>query len=488
MFRSLCLMMGLIGGIALSSYAKDKLPPGVQTSTDKEEWGVSKTTMSVTEENGVIKTVYNVPVPDKKYAYAAISVPLKSLADGKSKALHFELKCSNGATLPSNVVVISASGRKSKLDFAKNEKASLDWKKFDISLADFSLTPNDTNALERLSFSLGVNRAGGKELGGTVELRNIKVTDENIEPMIKIPDYSFLLKNKLRNVAKGHSAWVYPQSEKQINNIIEYNKKASVPISILYVYAGSVKLDKKTGEWTVSEIQPEKMKWFRDRLPGNIEIQANIDSADGVKLSKASPEVQTALGRDLAEKINDCPYVQGVHTDIEPYKTESLPFYIALKQYCKKPVGAALGDWDLHILRILDYPVLMGYDLANSPEGLYKTALKKYNSFAKDSSYAESYYSVGLPFIATMGEFEYEENRKTGERKYSGYKMNEFIDGAFRAFKECDMLNDKYFMGVSIWGFVDEGKKGVGIPSNEMGFFPHIITEDCFEKLRTLKY
>lgn len=487
MFKSLCFM-GLMGCLVFSAAAKDKTASGVQTSTDKEEWGTSRTTITLKEENGIVKAVYNVPVPEKKYAYATLNVPLKSLPDGKSKSIHFELKCSDGAKLPASASVISESGRKSKLDFARKGKASGEWKSFDISLDDFSLTPNDINALQRLNFTLGTVRPGDEALGGTVELRNVSVTDKKVEPMVEIPDYSFLAKNKLKNVAKGHSAWVYPQSEKQINKIIEYNKKAGVPISILYVYAGSVKLDKKTGEWTVSDIQPEKMKWFRDRLPANVEIQANIDSADGVKLSKASPEVQTALGKELAEKINDCPYIQGVHTDIEPYKTESLPFYIALKQYCKKPVGAALGDWDLHILRILDYPVLMGYDLANSPEGLYKTALRKYNSFAKDSSYVESYYSVGLPFIATMGEFEYEENRKTGARVYSGHKMNEFIDGAFRAFKECNVLEDKYFMGVSIWGFVDEGKKGVGIPSNETGFFPHIITEDCFEKLRTLKY
>jgi len=458
----------------------------LSVATDKEIRPQSKTEAKLSIEGDTASIEYKIPAPADSYAYVLVNFPLLQKSP-KVGSLHFEMRRTNGACQPGSVSISCANGKRAKIDFPEARGQSSNWESYEISVDDFPLAPYDIPEINRVSFGLATNRSKKPTplISGTIEFKGVQLSESKVKPSIWIPDCSEFKKTP-NDGLQGHAIWIYKESEAQLASIIEFNKSASVPIKTLFVHSGSIGRKKEEGRWSIEGFDPEKLKWFRDRAPKNVEIQMNVDSFDGRALSRLPAQEQETLAKLLAETVNSCPFADGVNADIEPYNSKLLPFFIRLKKDCLKKVGAALDNWDMPILKILDAPVLMGYDIGSNPEAFYRAALPKYKAFSRDCSYSGASYYIGIPLIATTMEFEYRESRKSRERLYSGYKMEDFIASGFKAFADAGIEKEPCFAGIAVWGLVDEAKKGVGAPSEEFGFYPQRISPSAFEKLQGL--
>src|SRR5690606_5721173 len=103
-------------------------------------------------------------------------------------------------------------------------------------------------------------------------------------------------------------------------------------------------------------------------------VYAMIGSGNGRELGKLPAQEQERIGVQIAELINQMEGVAGVHFDIEPYIIEAVPFYVAVKAYCDKPVSVALNKWDHHVMWIVDYPAAMAYGKSKDPQAYAQSA------------------------------------------------------------------------------------------------------------------
>lgn len=454
--------------------------------SDKDEKKASQTETGVKVNGEVLEASYRIiPGTEAGNSYAGFAYKV-SLPEGKDfQSLRFELRISSGEAEPSSVTLTVGAAKRARIDLRRYGTVGKEWKSFHIALEDFGIEKDEVPKIRSFSVKIGGWEKGGptgSELAGKVALRNLQFSTDKATPKNIVMDYSFLASKKMKNPRRGATAWIYGRSAEECERIKTYNKTANKPLVMLLVYAGSLDFEKGAAKFT--GLDQGVLQFYRDQLPPEVEVHANVDASAGKNLGLLSQEEQEGLAKKVALEINRLPAVDGLNVDIEPYVSEALPFYIYLKKYLEKPLGAALGAWDRHLLRVVDYPVLMNYDLATTPAKYREAAASRFQAFATDASAAGARYFLGVPFVATHNEYEYTESRKTGERKKTPYLMEEYVAAAHQAFLESSKIaKDPNYGGIAIWGFLDPKKKGVGAPSAEWGFFPDRIKPECWEYL-----
>ncbi|MBI4976198.1 MAG: hypothetical protein HZC28_01880 [Spirochaetes bacterium] len=455
----------------------------VVTFSDKEEKKESLTRISAAVENDIITAVYAVPENTALgYAYAGVSVNLTP--DENARSLVFTIRKDASAVQPNRITLRTKTGKRAKVDLPAYGSVTEEWKTFRISLDDFSLSRNDIASLASAGFSLAGNNTKDNidSVSGTVWLRDIRLSTETAAAKQIVPDYAFLLNRKAPKPAKGHAGWIYRESEAHIERIKRYNKENAVPFRMLFVYAGSYTFTQNGGR--LSPLKTGILQWFRERLPAETAVYATIDASDAKTLGSYPPAEQERLAKLIAQAVDDEPAAAGVHFDIEPYDITQLPFYIAAKKAMRKPVSAAFGAWDIHVLSVVDYPVLMAYDMAHTPDIYRATVEKACRSFAMDADAAKSCFYLGFPFVAAQAECEYRINRETGARESTAYTMEQYISAAVDACRVIPQIcSGDLFGGVSVWAFPDENKKGIGPPAGRWGYYPNHLKESCLSLL-----
>lgn len=291
---------------------------------------------------------------------------------------------------------------------------------------------------------------------------------------------------KVKECPRGHCVWIYRKSEAYVSRVLEYNQlHPETPIRILFVCGGLIEVTRNGGH--LPPMETERLRWFRARLPQGVEIHACLETPQGETLAALEWSQQEALAQEVAKAIDTNPDIQGVHFDIEPYRPGALPFYIYMKKYCAKSVGAAVSGADAQLLGVLDFPVLMGYDLASepphSPKAFGAAAARIYTEYARAASAAGTCYFVGVPFISTWCEFEYRKNRKTNIVEHTPWRMEAYVREALHVFEKEHFKSDPYYAGVGIWGFLEPSEPGVSPLRLEWGTYPHLIKEECWALL-----
>jgi hypothetical protein len=473
---------GLLLALALSCVFPLS-PSDVVTFSDKEEKKESQTRISATVENGCVTAVYDVPENTALgYAYAGVSVSITP--EKNARTIVFSLRKDASAAQPNRITLRTKTGKRAKVDFAAYGSVGEDWKTFRISLDDFSLATNDIASLASVGLSLAGNHAKDAidRVSGTVWLRDIRLSTETVASKRLVPDYAFLKTKKAPKIAKGHAGWIYRESEAHVERIKRYNRENPVPFRMLFVYAGSFTFTADGGR--LSPLKTGILQWFRSRLPAETAVYANIDASEAKTLGSYSAAEQERLAKLIAQAVDDEPAAAGVHFDIEPYDIAHLPFYIAAKKAMRKPVSAAFGAWDFHVLSVVDYPVLMAYDMAHTPEAYRSAVEKACRSFAMDADAAKSVFYLGFPFVAAQAECEYRIHRETGARESTPYLMEQYISAARDACREIPEIHrGAFFGGVAVWAFPDENKKGIGPSAGRWGYYPNHLKESCLSLL-----
>ncbi|MEK6793220.1 MAG: hypothetical protein AABZ39_00465 [Spirochaetota bacterium] len=448
----------------------------ITTFSDREEKKSSHTVIHAVLEDDLITATYAIPEHvELGYAYAGVAVKMESAG---VHSLFFTMKRSANALQPASVTLRTKAGKRAKIDFSKLGSVTGEWQTFAVSLDDFILSDSERD-IDSVRFSLGVNSVKDdvSEAAGTVWIKDIALSDARTQSRSMVPEYGFLRDRKTAPVKRGHAAWIYEESDAHVARIRAWNKVSSVPIRILFVYAGSFTFTPEGGR--LSALRTQRLAWFREHLPAEVEVHANFDASAGKRLGTYPAEKQEALANLAADAVNADPSCAGIHFDIEPYVSEALPFYIAVKKYSTKPVSAAVAVWDRHLFAVLDYAVLMAYDIARSPDQFANAARARYETFAADAVAAGTTYFLGVPFVSTAMEYEYRENLKTGAREPSGYTMESFTRAAGDAY--CTMKrpkSDTFYCGSAIWGFLS-GE----YPRKDWVNRPREITEPCWKYL-----
>lgn len=457
---------------------------GAEAFSDKDEKKGSQTEVGVKVQGDILEASYRiVPGTEAGSAYAGFAFKVVLPENKDFQSLRFDLRVASGEADPSAVTLTVGAAKRARIDLRKYGTVSAEWKSFHIALDDFGLEKDEIPKIRSFAVKIAGWEKGGPrtaELSGKVSLRNLSFSTDKAAPKNAVMDYGFLASKKLKNPKRGSVAWIYGRSTEECERIKTYNKNSTKPLAMLLVYAGSLDFDKGGAKFT--GLEQGVLQFYRDQLPADVEIHANVDASAGKNLGILPLDEQESLAKKVALEVNRLACVDGLSVDIEPYVSEALPFYIYLKKYLEKPLGAALGAWDRHLLRVVDYPVLMNYDLASTPAKYRETAGSRFQAFATDASAAGARYFLGVPFVATHNEYEYMENRKTGEKKKTPYVMEEYVAAAQQAFLELPKIaQDPNYGGVAVWGFLDPKKKGVGAPSAEWGFYPDRIKQECWE-------
>lgn len=440
--------------ISAASAAYPLSKSDVVVFSDREEKNTSRTEIRVEIDGDTVTAAYTIPDhPELGYAYAGVSIKVESIP---AYSLSFQMKRSPDAAQPTRLSLNAASKKRGKIDFAKIGTVTTEWQTFSVSVEDVGFAGGISD-IESAAVSLGANtmKDAITTATGTIWIRAMRVSSERVRSRTAVPEYGFLKEKKVRSFKRGHAGWIYEESEDHVARIASWNKEHAVPIRMLFVYAGSFTFTPDHG--TLSALKTSRLAWFREHLPADVEVHANFDASDGKLLGTFPAAKQEALARSAADAVNADPSCAGIHFDIEPYVSDALPFYIAVKKYSTKPVSAAVADWDRHLIAVLDYAVLMAYDIAKTPEQFKPAALSRYRAFAADADAAGTQYFLGVPFVSTAVEYEYRENMKSGAKEQSGYTMEAFTLAARDAFSELDKKGDALYGGAAIWGFLSGG-------------------------------
>jgi hypothetical protein len=451
----------------------------VSIFSDNDERKGSPTTIKATLNDGVLSAAYRIDRrTDSRPVYAGFAIRLEQPPADDARSLSFAIKKDDKAVQPVFLTLQTSGGKRYRLDLAKYGTVDAQWKTIAIALDDFRLNPRDRSQIASLAVVLIdlPEESPVLSVDGSVSIKDVVFSTSAVASKTVLPDISFLEGTKVKKYQRGHAAWIYQESAEDVARILQHNNNNTVPIRLLFVYAGSLELEEQGG--MLGTINVKTLKWFRDQLPTSVEVHACLDASGGRRLARYPLAEQERLAKAVAQEVNQVPFIQGLHLDIEPYSPDAVPFYIYLKKHLKKPLSAAVADWDPVLLKVLDYSVLMAYDLAPSPAGFQRAAAAKYRAFAEDARAAKSYYFLGVPFAATTLEHEYSMHRATGEKKASGFQMVDYTTAALNAFKMNEGIpQDPYFGGIAVWGFLDKNSKGVGGPAAMVGYYPHRIPD-----------
>lgn len=474
--------LSLLLSMAFASAAEDRPVSlnGASVYSDRDEKVGSTTEIRTSLFEGVLEARWKAG-PQTHGCYGGFSLILPPVA-GMNSVL-FEVRKSKGAPNPEGLSLSTGGRRRFRLSGELLGPLGETWKAVEISIEDFKVPASEIENLRSIGFT--VVKLKGSDLGdgqeGTFEIRGLRLSAKAIPPKRPSPSLAGL-PPRLTAGPHGHGAWIYRPSSNHVAAVLAYNQKAPVPVRHLFVYAGSLNFGAQSG--TVESVKESSLKFFRASLGPSVQIHANFDAGDGARLGSYPEKEQVRLAETLAALVNDSPDAQGLHLDIEPYVAEALPFYVALKKASKKPLSAAVAQWDENLMKVLDFVVLMGYDLAPKPIDFGARLAPVVASFARDARATQTPFMVGLPFIATTVEYEFRKNRKTGAVENSGFTAASFRSEAYAALKALpDLGKDAFYQGVAVWGFIEETKAGVGPLRNEWGTYPTQISPEAWRHL-----
>lgn len=269
----------------------------------------------------------------------------------------------------------------------------------------------------------------------------------------------------------GHSIWVYEADDDVLTPAIrKFNAESSIPVKYFFVYDGSVTFD--------IHFENTAVDYYAANFP-DAQIYANLDGWDS-ELAELTDDQKRQLATTIGEKYNKDDRIAGLHIDVEPFSDESVSFYALLKEALEKPLSVALYAWNDEILKICDLPVLMGYDLGNSPQLYSHAASRLIHDFIKAVHKKKRSFMIGLPFVATHEEYEFRRSRDAGVEERSGHSMNDFLREGFSVISK--LKNDPDFIGIAIWGGVT---KPIGVRTDTHEYFPFRISQENWNLLKS---
>lgn len=263
-------------------------------------------------------------------------------------------------------------------------------------------------------------------------------------------------------------------------SIAGFNAKASGGRKIRYAFAWGGEVSFRGGRPAL-KLNLEHPLRLSELLKGQgVQVFAVVDGVSfGSEFVKDRDWDRAGL--ELARAVDGEPGLAGLHLDLEPHSGDLHAFYAAFKRHSPKPLSAAMGEWGEDTFRYLDLPVLMGYDLAKTPEEFRKAAVRLYGRFMTDVRAAHATALIGIPAIATHMEYEGISDTADGPVTPTGYRMADFIERALEAVHETAPREDPACLGVSIWAFSTPG--GLHNAGDTQWFHPTDIPDSLLMRL-----
>ncbi|GIL76644.1 hypothetical protein Vretimale_8846 [Volvox reticuliferus] len=292
----------------------------------------------------------------------------------------------------------------------------------------------------------------------------------------------------------GNAAWLYPENQQQIDDwksqLTQYNLAAGAERAIRVLYVYSMDLEITYTKPVMGTLTKTAAAAFRT-IPNVTHVAAIIDAWLGASYSNLNALTTAklqALADAHARLYCSSTLLDGVQLDLEPYsatyKTSVLTFVKRLSQnfrnstFCYQPkflaffVGPRQADTALYnALGPNGFAVISGYDLDSPGQGLaetpqqYKTNLKSNIQFVISNAATSTYgkFSIGLPFAASVCEFETAISTTDPSKVIMGYPMYSasqpsYIPAAFDVLNQTLGVNatrlDSRCLGVSVWAFL----------------------------------
>ena len=275
-------------------------------------------------------------------------------------------------------------------------------------------------------------------------------------------------------IEKGHGAWLYGREASYIDVILGYNKISSSKNKIKYIFCrvGGLNLNNQS----VANYDNSTTSYYRENLP-NCKIYPMLDASDDAGIIKTMNSEQfRALAQNIADRINVDPNADGVHLDIEPYDDRLVDFVEELRTKTNKPVTVAIGipNPKEKLFNSASIVVLMNYDLNTNIAEFERLSRDRAITFLGLAKKANGYGMIGVPAIATHHEYEYRNNRKSGERQQSNNLMAEYLDLSIKSLQNSNIEGGN-FLGLSIWAFINE-PIGLYDPKEDWSYYPYILS------------
>lgn len=474
------LILFVLAAIGRAETTVDLLAGGkLSVYSDRNEKATSGTTVEMKQEDGVLSVSFHVPEhPALRYSYAGFGVALPKTPGFAPQTLEMDLRKTAEAPQPFGLTVRTSTGKSYRREIAGYGQVTEDWRTIRIPLSDLAVPEDERANINAIRMTVASHNVKDDIplQAGTLFLRNLRLTDRAAEGVVKVPDYrAILAARKPVTRPPGHAAWLYGTDENYLKQIAGFNAASAVPINLLFVSTASLSF--KASGAGVTPFK-EDLRWYLDRKPEGVEVHAMI-AGDGRELGRLSFADQEKLAETIARQVNETEGLDGIHFDIEPYVIEDLPFYVAIKRSCTKPMSVALNKWDEHILWVADFPVVMAYGKNKDPKAYAESALSMIRAFADDSVKAQRTFYAGVVLAHTNLEYEYEEHAATGQRTYTGFKMEDYT----RAILDRLAAEPKsaWYGGVSVWAFMPEKSQ----THREWMKRPRAVKPECLEQLRT---
>lgn len=424
-------------------------------ATDRAERATSGTTASMREEAGGVSVTYRVPEHfELRYAYVALNVNLPEPVGLGARTLEFDARIDPGSAQPFALAVRTGAGRTYRRDFKGYGDLTPQWRTIRIPLTDLSVPAHDRSGVEFLQITVASHslRDDIDLQEGTLHLRNLRLTHDEVEGALRLPDYRAQLADRPRfSRPRGHAAWVYTIEPRFLEEIRAFNAVSPVKIDMLFVAAAELSV--RDGRPVISPFKAD-LRWYIDHAPEGVGVHAMVASGHGRPLAALDADIQAGPARELAERAQAVEGLAGVHFDIEPYVVDAMPFYIAFKDAYDGVVSAALDRWDEHVMWVVDYPVVMAYGRARDPERYSDGAERMIRNFGEDAAAVGRRYFPGVAMAQTNLEYEYELNAASGERSYTGAQMEDYTRAILA--RLAGIGADPHFGGLALWGFMPE--------------------------------
>jgi hypothetical protein len=461
------LLLGLYSAPLVEAVDADMLamalaPRGLSVFSDKEEDPSSKTEINVAPVDTSLNATFS--VPENKglgYQYAGFVIWCNGMDIRPYTAIRIVYSCAQGSL--SAVQLEAADRTRENLGVNGDEAAVVDgWSSLVIPISDYSMMGEEQlTKMNKLAFMFS-------GIEGSVTFKEISFVSGAVA--VKTSAYA---KDRRFTFQRGHGAWVYAAKPEFVQAIKAYNKRAATDIRYLFAYSASIGLD--------MEFNDDAASFYAKELgESGVAVYAMIDGTTST-LSAMSEVQIDQMAHKIADHYNALGSIAGVQLDVEPFTKSCTKFYALLKQYLSKPLSAAVGAWSCDLLAIVDLPVLMGYDLGNSPEAFSSRAAALYKRFADSCEEAQAYYLIGLPLIATHNEYEYRIRLSDKAREKGGGTMQEFFDKGLSAVR--NRQDGKHYVGISIWAFLDAP---VGY-REAYQWYPYTITQEQWDMLAKLE-
>ncbi len=290
------------------------------------------------------------------------------------------------------------------------------------------------------------------------------------------------MKIKHFDFPKGHAAWCYEDMAQNAARIAAYNALAQKDQKIQYAFAWGGSLDFENGKVKLHLDLNDPLRLATHLQGQTTRVFAIVDGiSDGSE--SLSARDWKALGERLAKTIHAEERLAGLHLDVEPHQEHLHVFFDAFRRASQKPLSVAVAHWQADIFDHADQVVLMGYDLATTPQAFEDAASDQYKRFLRDARGANAKVLIGIPLIATHLEHEGQSDTQAGPVRATGFTMADFVQAARRAVTQALEPSDSAFLGLSIWALSVPG--GLHNRHDTVWFHPTHIPQDLLMTLAT---